>query len=126
MSPNAGFSRAGSQGFAARRRLTVDFSSLTSIGERLRSVENCIVLDDNGPVNGALRFRDEFVRHKVLDLLGDLALLGRPLVGEITASRAGHALHSRFVAALLSRKDLWVEESGEDYTQADDRPLAWA
>ncbi len=65
------------------------------------SVENCIVLDDRGVTNGPLRFRDEFVRHKILDLLGDLALLGRPIVGEITANRGGHALHSRFVAALL-------------------------
>jgi UDP-3-O-[3-hydroxymyristoyl] N-acetylglucosamine deacetylase len=66
------------------------------------SVENCIVLDEKGPVNGPLRYKDEFVRHKILDLVGDLALLGRPLVGEITASRAGHALHSLFVAKLLS------------------------
>lgn len=65
------------------------------------SVENCIVLDDNGVVNGALRFKDEFVRHKILDLLGDLALIGRPVVGEITAFRAGHAMHSRFVERLL-------------------------
>jgi UDP-3-O-[3-hydroxymyristoyl] N-acetylglucosamine deacetylase len=65
------------------------------------SVENCVVLDDRAVVNGALRFRDEFVRHKILDLLGDLALIGRPIVGEISANRAGHALHSRFVAKLL-------------------------
>lgn len=65
------------------------------------SVENCIVLDDEGVVNGPLRFRDEFVRHKILDLLGDLALVGRPIVGEITAYRAGHALHSRFVEKIL-------------------------
>lgn len=65
------------------------------------SVENCIVLDDKGVVNGALRFRDEFVRHKILDLLGDLALIGRPIVGEITANRAGHAMHSRCVAKIL-------------------------
>ncbi|HUP45366.1 MAG TPA: UDP-3-O-acyl-N-acetylglucosamine deacetylase, partial [Thermoanaerobaculia bacterium] len=65
------------------------------------SVENCIVLDDSGVVNGPLRFRDEFVRHKILDLLGDLALIGRPVLGEITASRAGHAMHSKFVARLL-------------------------
>lgn len=65
------------------------------------SVENCIVLDDAGVMNGPLRFRDEFVRHKVLDLLGDLALIGRPIVGEITATRAGHALHSRFVEQIL-------------------------
>lgn len=65
------------------------------------SVENCIVLDDHAVVNGPLRFRDEFVRHKILDLLGDLALIGRPIAGEITAHRAGHALHSRFVAKVL-------------------------
>ncbi len=65
------------------------------------SVENCVVLDDKGIVNGPLRFKDEFVRHKILDLLGDLALIGRPVVGEITAYRAGHALHSRFVERLL-------------------------
>ena len=65
------------------------------------SVENAIVLDDRGVVNGPLRFRDEFVRHKILDLVGDLALVGRPIAGEITAHRAGHALHSHFVAAIL-------------------------
>ena len=65
------------------------------------SVENALVLDDRGVMNGPLRFRDEFVRHKILDLLGDLALLGRPIVGEITANRAGHALHSRFVGKIL-------------------------
>jgi UDP-3-O-[3-hydroxymyristoyl] N-acetylglucosamine deacetylase len=65
------------------------------------TVENCIVLDDRGVMNGPLRFKDEFVRHKILDLLGDLALIGRPIVGEITANRAGHAMHSRFVAKLL-------------------------
>jgi UDP-3-O-[3-hydroxymyristoyl] N-acetylglucosamine deacetylase len=65
------------------------------------SVENCIVLDDRGVLNGPLRFKDEFVRHKILDLLGDLALIGRPIAGEITANRAGHAMHSRFVAEIL-------------------------
>ena len=65
------------------------------------SVENCIVLDDRGVLNGPLRFKDEFVRHKILDLVGDLALIGRPIVGEITAYRAGHAMHSRFVEKIL-------------------------
>jgi UDP-3-O-[3-hydroxymyristoyl] N-acetylglucosamine deacetylase len=65
------------------------------------SVENAVVLDDRGVVNGPLRFKDEFVRHKILDLVGDLALIGRPIVGEITANRAGHALHSRFVEKIL-------------------------
>jgi UDP-3-O-[3-hydroxymyristoyl] N-acetylglucosamine deacetylase len=75
------------------------------------SIENCIVLDDHVVMNGPLRFRDEFVRHKVLDLLGDLALIGRPIVGEITANRAGHALHSRFVEKLL--RATAVREEGE-------------
>ncbi len=66
------------------------------------SVENAIVLDDRGVINGPLRFRDEFVRHKILDLVGDLALIGRPIVGEITAYRAGHALHSRFVEKIIA------------------------
>jgi len=65
------------------------------------SVENAVVLDDRGVVNGPLRFKDEFVRHKILDLVGDLALVGRPIAGEITAYRAGHALHSKFVARIL-------------------------
>ena len=66
------------------------------------SVENCIVLDESGVANGHLRYRDEFVRHKVLDLIGDLALLGRPLLGRISAWKAGHALHSHLVQAILS------------------------
>jgi UDP-3-O-[3-hydroxymyristoyl] N-acetylglucosamine deacetylase len=65
------------------------------------SVENAIVLDDRGVVNGPLRFKDEFVRHKILDLIGDLALIGRPIVGEIVANRAGHAMHSRLVEKIL-------------------------
>ena len=67
------------------------------------SVENAIVLDDRNVVNGPLRFRDEFVRHKILDLVGDLALIGRPIVGEITANRGGHALHSQFVEQILKQ-----------------------
>ncbi|MGH9458398.1 MAG: UDP-3-O-acyl-N-acetylglucosamine deacetylase [Thermoanaerobaculia bacterium] len=74
------------------------------------SVENCIVLDESGVLNGPLRFGDEFVRHKALDLLGDLALLGHPLVGAITAERAGHALHSRLVAEILRHQEAWEVE----------------
>jgi len=77
------------------------------------SIENCIVLDDDGVRNGPLRFRDEFVRHKILDLIGDLALIGRPIVGEISAYRAGHALHSRFVEQIL-RAAAEAEERRED------------
>jgi len=75
------------------------------------SVENAVVLDDRGVVNGPLRFKDEFVRHKILDLIGDLALIGRPLVGEIIAVKAGHALHSRFVEKILRAAAVQGESS---------------
>ncbi|HEV8117618.1 MAG TPA: UDP-3-O-acyl-N-acetylglucosamine deacetylase [Thermoanaerobaculia bacterium] len=64
------------------------------------SLQNAVVLDDSGVVSGPLRFRDEFVRHKILDLVGDLSLLGRPLSGHIHARKAGHALHIEFARAL--------------------------
>jgi UDP-3-O-[3-hydroxymyristoyl] N-acetylglucosamine deacetylase len=64
------------------------------------SLHNAVVLDDTGILSGPLRFRDEFVRHKVLDLIGDLALLGRPLNGHIHARKAGHAVHIEFARAL--------------------------
>jgi UDP-3-O-[3-hydroxymyristoyl] N-acetylglucosamine deacetylase len=76
------------------------------------SIENAVVLDDRTVLNGPLRFKDEFVRHKILDLVGDLALIGRPLAGEITAYRGGHALHSRFVAAIL--RAAAVQEESRD------------
>ncbi|MEA2464221.1 MAG: UDP-3-O-[3-hydroxymyristoyl] N-acetylglucosamine deacetylase [Acidobacteriota bacterium] len=79
-----------------------DVEKLRAVGlARGGSVENAVVLDDRGVVNGPLRFKDEFVRHKILDLIGDLALIGRPVAGEITAYKAGHAMHSRFVAKIL-------------------------
>lgn len=66
------------------------------------SYENTVVLDADRVVSGPLRFPDEFVRHKLLDLAGDLALLGRPLAGRVTAHKAGHRLHIevvRFISA---------------------------
>ncbi len=64
------------------------------------SLHNAVVLDEEGVLSGPLRFRDEFVRHKILDLVGDLKLLGRPLHGHIRARKAGHALHIEFARAL--------------------------
>jgi UDP-3-O-[3-hydroxymyristoyl] N-acetylglucosamine deacetylase len=64
------------------------------------SLQNAIVLDPENILSGPLRFVDEFVRHKILDLLGDLALLGRPLEGRIYARKAGHALHAELVRRL--------------------------
>lgn len=73
------------------------------------SRENCIVLTRDGIENGPLRFTDEFVRHKVLDLVGDLALLGKPILGRIVADRAGHAMHTALVSRILRDKTLWEE-----------------
>jgi UDP-3-O-[3-hydroxymyristoyl] N-acetylglucosamine deacetylase len=78
------------------------------------SRENCIVLTRDGLENGPLRFRDEFVRHKVLDLVGDLALLGRQILGKIVADRAGHAMHTALVSRILRDKTLWEEVTVSD------------
>jgi UDP-3-O-[3-hydroxymyristoyl] N-acetylglucosamine deacetylase len=64
------------------------------------SAENCIVVGDDRVENGHLRFPDEFVRHKVLDLVGDLALVGRPVTGHVVAQKAGHAMHAALAALL--------------------------
>jgi UDP-3-O-[3-hydroxymyristoyl] N-acetylglucosamine deacetylase len=73
------------------------------------SLENAIVLTEDGMLNEtSLRYPDEFVRHKILDLLGDFALIGQPVLGRIVANRAGHALHTRFVAELLKSTDHWT------------------
>jgi len=64
------------------------------------SLQNAIVLDEKNILSGPLRFPDEFVRHKILDLVGDLALLGRPVEGKIHARKAGHALHAELVREL--------------------------
>ncbi len=58
------------------------------------SLENAVVLDESGIVNDHLRFPDEFVRHKLLDLLGDISLVGYPVIGHLFASKAGHAIHT--------------------------------
>jgi len=73
------------------------------------SRENCIVLTRDGIENGPLRFPDEFVRHKVLDLVGDLALLGKQILGNVVADRAGHAMHTALVSRILRDKSLWEE-----------------
>jgi UDP-3-O-[3-hydroxymyristoyl] N-acetylglucosamine deacetylase len=81
------------------------------------SRENCIVLTRDGVENGPLRFPDEFVRHKVLDLVGDLALLGKQIMGNVVADRAGHAMHTALVSRILRDKTLWEEVAlSEDET----------
>jgi UDP-3-O-[3-hydroxymyristoyl] N-acetylglucosamine deacetylase len=89
-----------------------DFVSLQAMGLiRGGSLANAIVLDDTSILNGPLRFPDEFGRHKALDLIGDLALVGHPLQASIVAHRAGHALHTQLVTRLLEDRSLWVETS---------------
>ena len=73
------------------------------------SRDNCIVLTRDGLENGPLRFPDEFVRHKVLDLVGDLALLGKQILGRVVADRAGHAMHTALVSRILRDQSLWEE-----------------
>jgi UDP-3-O-[3-hydroxymyristoyl] N-acetylglucosamine deacetylase len=79
------------------------------------STENAIVLTPEGLMNPPLRYADEFVRHKVLDLIGDLALVGKQILGNIVADRAGHAMHTALVSRLLRDKSLWEETTLEEY-----------
>lgn len=76
------------------------------------SLENAIVLTEDGVMNGPLRFADEFGRHKALDLIGDLALVGLPLLGRVEAYRGGHALHTQLVSRLLGDPSAWTITTG--------------
>jgi UDP-3-O-[3-hydroxymyristoyl] N-acetylglucosamine deacetylase len=82
------------------------------------SRDNCVVLSRNGLENPPLRFDDEFVRHKVLDLIGDLALLGKQILGNVVADRAGHAMHTALVSRLLRDRTLWEETTVDDEREA--------
>jgi UDP-3-O-[3-hydroxymyristoyl] N-acetylglucosamine deacetylase len=81
------------------------------------SMDNCIVLTRDGIENPPLRFRDEFVRHKVLDLIGDLALIGRRILGRVVADRAGHAMHTALVSRILKDRTLWEETTLDDVSK---------
>ena len=76
------------------------------------SLENAVVVGKRSVLNDSLRYPDEFVRHKILDAVGDLALVGYPVVGHLVAHRAGHALHTEFAAKILEETSAWrlVEE----------------
>lgn len=77
------------------------------------SLENAIVLTPEGMLNKTpLRFEDEFVRHKILDIIGDFALLGMPLLGKITAKKSGHSVHASLMSKLLKTESAWqiIEE----------------
>jgi UDP-3-O-[3-hydroxymyristoyl] N-acetylglucosamine deacetylase len=91
-----------------------DFAQLQAMGLiRGGSLANALVLDDTSLLNGPLRFDDEYGRHKALDLIGDLALVGRPLQARIVAHKAGHSLHTQLVTRLLDDRSLWTETTEE-------------
>src|SRR5467141_557234 len=77
------------------------------------SLDSAIVLTSDGVMNGPLRFPDEFGRHKALDLIGDLALAGLPLLARVEAHKAGHALHTQLVSHLLADASLWTVTTEE-------------
>jgi len=86
-----------------------EFSALLKAGlARGGSMDNAVVVDDDGVANPeGLRFADEFVRHKALDALGDLYLLGAPIIGLYKAHRPGHGLNAKALAALLADETAW-------------------
>jgi UDP-3-O-[3-hydroxymyristoyl] N-acetylglucosamine deacetylase len=91
-----------------------DVERLRAVGLiRGGSLENAIVLSRDAVMNGPLRFPDEFGRHKALDLIGDLALVGRPLKARVATHKGGHALHVQLVTRLLADHSLWVETTEE-------------
>jgi UDP-3-O-[3-hydroxymyristoyl] N-acetylglucosamine deacetylase len=86
-----------------------DIVPLRSMGLiRGGSLENAIVLTNDGVMNGPLRYPDEFGRHKALDLIGDLALAGLPLLARVEAYKAGHSLHTALVSKLLADTSSWT------------------
>jgi len=121
----------------AQSRAVVDFSSEAYIREVSRartfgfmrdlefmrernlglggSMDNAIVLDEFRVLNDdGLRYADEFVRHKILDAVGDLYLAGHPIIGAYEARKSGHALNNKLVRALLAEQDAWEEVTFED------------
>lgn len=82
------------------------------------SLENAIVVDDYNILNeDGLRYDDEFVKHKVLDAIGDLYLLGKSLIGEFKAHKSGHALNNQLLRVLLEQPDAWELVTFEGETQ---------
>ena len=96
-----------------------DVEAMRSMGLALGgSLDNAVVLDEYRVLNSdGLRYADEFVKHKVLDAVGDLYLVGHPLVGSFVAHKSGHALNNQLLRATLAQADAWelvtYEREGE-------------
>lgn len=91
------------------------------------SLDNTIILSQEGVLNeSGLRFSNEFVRHKILDLIGDFSLLGVPFIGHVIAERSGHAIHTRLVQQILNHPDSWVLLNTEEPVAASEPRSAMA
>lgn len=125
----------------SRQRITVDFSDTSYVKDIARartfgfmqdvetmraqglglggSLDNAVVMDDYRILNqDGLRYDDEFVKHKVLDAIGDLYLLGHPIIGAFTAHKSGHALNNKLLRALLENRSAWEFASFKEPRQA--------
>src|SRR5579871_6524558 len=120
------------ESFESRLARARTFGFLEEV-ERLRAVdlirggslENAIVLTRDGILNGELRYPDEFGRHKTLDLIGDLALIGKPLLARVEAHKAGHAVHTQLVSRLLADPSLWTETTADVPEEEPASAPAW-
>jgi len=87
------------------------------------SLENAVVIGETGVLNNGLRFDDEFVRHKILDAIGDMALVGHPIVGHLVAHRGGHGIHTEFAALVLEQTDAWTLVEGAPEPEIASAPV---
>jgi UDP-3-O-[3-hydroxymyristoyl] N-acetylglucosamine deacetylase len=101
-----------------------DLEALRSAGlARGGGFDNAIVLDDFRVLNeDGLRYEDEFVKHKVLDAIGDLYLLGHPLIGAFSAHKSGHSLNNRLLRKLVAQQEAWEVIT---YDKIDEAPIAF-
>ena len=101
-----------------------DLETLRAVGlARGGGLDNAIVLDEYRILNDdGLRYEDEFVKHKVLDAIGDLYLLGHPLIGAFSAHKSGHSLNNRLLRHLVSHQDAWELMT---YDENDEAPIAF-
>jgi len=91
------------------------------------SMDNAIVLDDYRVLNeDGLRYEDEFVKHKILDAIGDLYLLGHSLIGAFYGYKSGHALNNKLLRALLAQPEAWEYATFEDEEAASTAPISYA
>jgi UDP-3-O-[3-hydroxymyristoyl] N-acetylglucosamine deacetylase len=87
------------------------------------TMENAVVIDDHGILNeDGLRYEDEFVKHKILDAIGDLYLMGASVIGEFNGYKSGHQLNNLLVRALLADRSAWDEVT---YEQSRDAPISY-